>query len=319
MMRHSRLWVSRREMVEATLFEAELFGPPRRRRIAASGLGEDYGRDYFPAPRRPAGALKGAAFASKWMSNTAPADWAAREDAIVAEVASGNVPSFLWRWKEVVARESNPRVVFLVTPDVMAVGADDDFVRMPMDAISAQRVADRLDCLLPTARMVNLIFEKADVRLVAITKQYNWLESSRTDSGDDRKIKGSATAGYLVHSRLIDDQLRGHAPGELVAGHKKEVIIAPDLPQHLDKLFFCGFHSPTNRTAGNPNGFFQLGAGPSIHPSNFADYAQGIRLVNPYLTIDGETQMVAEVLKHPQRSLHISSAPIARPKYRTTR
>jgi hypothetical protein len=85
------------------------------------------------------------------------------------------------------------------------------------------------------------------------------------------------------------------------------------------RLYFCGFHNPSNRKPGNPNGFFQLGGGPSIHPSNFADYAQGVRLVNPYMTIDGQTKLVAEVLKDRRQCLLISSGVIGKPQYPTAR
>jgi hypothetical protein len=281
-------------------------------------LGEDYGRDYFPRPARPAGAPTGGAFAAKWMANKEPAGvaWAAREDAIAREITSGNVPSFIWGWKDVVARDRDPRAVYLVTPDVLAIGSDDDFVRMPMDAITAQRVADHHGCLLPTRKMVNQIFEQADAQLVAITKQYNWPAAKRTDAEPDRSIRGSVMAGYLAHHREIEVKLAGHARTQLVAGHKKEVIIGPRMEAHPDKLYFCGFHDPTRRGPNNPNGFIQMGSGPSVHHARFADYAQGVRLVNPYMTIDGEPKLVAEVLKNRTLAPLISDGVIARPGYR---
>jgi len=308
---------SARATGEATAFEWDLFGPRRPRPSPA--ILEDYARDYFPRPRRSDTALKGSEFAQRWPGKTAPADWVGREEAIARELTSGNVPPFLWQWKEIVARESGPRALYLVTPDVLAIGSDTDFLRIPMDAVTAQRVADHYACLLPTAKMVNQIFEQARVQLVAITKQYNWDEKARTDSEPDRSIKGAAMAGYVIHNDLIEAQLKGGSRDRLVAGHKKEIIIGPGMERYPDKLYFCGFHQPSQRGPGNSNGFFQLGAGPSIHTSNFADYAQGVRLVNPYMTIDGETKMIADVLKDSSQCLWISSGVIARPRYRTTR
>jgi hypothetical protein len=319
-MRHERGWAgtwSARAIAEANAFDHVLFGPRRWRHSQPSF--EDYARDYFPRPTRPPTALKGSEFGKRWLSNTAPADWGGREDAIARELTSGNVAPYLWQWKEIVARESSPRAVYLVMPDVLAIGSDTDFLRIPMDAITAQRVADHYACLLPTAKMVNQIFEQASAQLVSITKQYNWRETSRTDPEPDRSIKGSAMAGYIIHHDLIEAQLKGRSRDQLVAGHKKEVIIAPGMEANPDKLYFCGFHHPTKRGPGNPNGFFQRGSGPSIHPSSFADYAQGVRLVNPYMTIDGETKLVADVLKDRSRCLLISSGVIAKPGYRTTR
>lgn len=318
-MRGERGWAgarSARAIAAANAFERDLFGPRRR---PAQPFAEDYARDYFPRPTRPATALKGSEFGKRWMSNTKPADWAGREDAITRELTSGNVAPFLWQWKEIVASKSGPRTVYLVMPDVLAIGSDTDFLRIPMDAITAQRVADHYACLLPTAKMVNQIFEQAGAQLESIPKQYNWTEKDRTDSEPDRSIKGSAMAGYVIHHNLIEAQLMGRSRGQLVAGHKKEVIIAPGMDANPDRLYFCGFHHPKKRGPGNPNGFLQLGSGPSVHPSNFADYAQGARLVNPYMTIDGTTKLIADVLKDSRQCLLISSGVIAKPSYRTTR
>src|SRR5262249_38529143 len=133
------------------------------------------------------------------------------------------------------------------------------------------------------------------------------------------RSKAPRWRGYVIHNELIEAQLKGRPRGQLVAGHKKEVIIAPGMEAHPRALYFCGFHHPANRGTDNPNGFFQRGSGPSIHPANFADYAHGVRLVNPYMTIDGETKLVAEVLRDRRQCLLISSGVIATPIYRTTR
>ena len=47
---------------------------------------------------------------------------------------------------------------FWIMPDYLAIGADDDFVRIPMSPITAQSVADKFGCLLPTRKMVDEIY-----------------------------------------------------------------------------------------------------------------------------------------------------------------
>ena len=42
-----------------------------------------------------------------------------------------------------------------VMPDYLAVGSDDDFVRMPMRPQTAQQIADAFGCVLPTRKIVD--------------------------------------------------------------------------------------------------------------------------------------------------------------------
>lgn len=82
-----------RDIAAAKAFERDLFGP--RRPHPSQPIVEDYARDYLPRPTRPATALTGTEFGKRWLSNTAPADWVDREDAIAREHTSGNVAPLL--------------------------------------------------------------------------------------------------------------------------------------------------------------------------------------------------------------------------------
>ena len=71
---------------------------------------------------------------------------------IQAELEHGNLPSFLRHLRpvDVVARAADGRKHrgrFWIMPDYLAIGADDDFVRIPMSPITAQSVADKFDLL----------------------------------------------------------------------------------------------------------------------------------------------------------------------------
>jgi hypothetical protein len=76
--------------------------------------------------------------------------------------------------------------------------------------------------------------------------------------------------------------------GELVAGHKKDVVITNRLEQRQDKIAIYGWH----QCAGAP-----------IHPlstvqaSSYADYSHGIRLVSDAIWIEGKFHSIFEVLE----------------------
>jgi hypothetical protein len=50
-------------------------------------------------------------------------------------------------------------------PDYLAIGSDDDFVRIPVNPLTAQRIADQYGCSLPTTRIVDEVWKQAEVKL----------------------------------------------------------------------------------------------------------------------------------------------------------
>jgi hypothetical protein len=264
---------------------------------------------FQPLPARPAGSLDGEAFCRTriWgiVNPQTNAAWKAREDAIFDEIKRGNMPPFLQKWKRVPVRfrqggQSIEGAIF-VTPDYISIGSDGDFVRMPMDAYTSQRVADEFHCLLPTAKMVTDIHDAADIKLVRITRGY-------AAEQDPKKNKQQATESYLEHDRAIRAQLAGASLGKLVAGHKKVVVISHQLasPATRHNLYFAGWWKPD----GTPTQ-----GGGTAHPASYADYAHGVRLVRRDMEADGRQMLVEDVLKHPTLHKLLHAVPITVPRY----
>jgi N-acetylmuramoyl-L-alanine amidase len=259
-------------------------------------------------PARPADAISGSDFVKTIMSSKAPAKWVDRENAIFDQIRRGNIPNFLRRWKSISVSftEKNGTVhkgTYKVMPDYLAIGSDQDYVLMPMDAITAQRCADAFCCLLPTAKMVHDIYLQADVKLEAKPR-------------DDYKYKDGrqqSTASYVAHDATIKAQLGGRAPGDLIAGHKKDVVISNllDRPEFRNKLAFYGwFDAKGVAIQKGPTG------GASVaHDPGYADYAHGVRLIHPLMTVDGKGMTVESVLKDSVLSkLLTEEGPMAHPR-----
>src|SRR5205823_11610178 len=99
-------------------------------------------------PRPPDG-ISGSAFIAR-VADLSRDD---RESAIFDEVKRGNVPDTLRSLKAVAVKftgtDGIPHLAeFYVTPDYLAIGSNDDFVRMPMQPATAQKIADLLECSL---------------------------------------------------------------------------------------------------------------------------------------------------------------------------
>jgi len=236
----------------------------------------------------------------------------------VAELVAGNFPEFLRRWVTIkVSRNGETPVVKVrVLPDYLGVGRDDDFRHLPLDQQSAQKVADAIGAVLPTAKICHAVW-----RRIPWSETVNAIERDYWNQGPGRKVpRGRAqtsTAAYDEHSFAIQMKMSsmGLAPGTAVCGHKKDVVVSK--AQDRSRIAFHGFYSGTNpyepcfdKSTGRfkPNCNREL---PSLaHPEGrgrFSDYSQGVRLVHPQMEIDGTKYLVVDVLKDANLARHISA------------
>ena len=232
-------------------------------------------------PPRVTNAPGGADFI-KMMS---PLDFAAREQAVVGEVLAGNVPAFQRRLCPVtvtnVADGMTNIATFFVTPDYLAVGSDKDYLLMPVSPNTAQRIADRLGCVLPTRKMVDEIYTAAEVKLAP---------SPIPPGPAMTTVPVFGQINEMIRTQRLAN-LSLHPLGALVAGHKKDVVISARLAGVTNKVAIYGWQQ-TNGTAIQP-----LYTG---HVAAWVDYSHGIRLVSQNMLVNGETQTVAQVLTNPR-------------------
>jgi len=234
-------------------------------------------------PPRPAGAMSGSAFVAKIRNLSGDA----REAAILAEVRKGNVPTFLRRLTPVTTTlrvDGRPKkVTFLAMPDYLAVGSDKDFVHIPMNPITAQKIADEFGYSLPTPKMVDEINRSAKLKLAPRP-----LPPSR------RMV---TTEYYWKHQQMIESQRKGRSTGSLTSGHKKDIVVTNRLASRPRQVAIYGWHRPN----GRPIQPLSL-----VHDNKYADYSHGVRLVSKKVYVDGKADTLANVMKSPRLAKSIS-------------
>ena len=241
-------------------------------------------------PARAGDALTGSAF----IAAIASLPRGEREAAIERELLSGNIPSFLRTLHSVEVRaRGNDGVehalVFEVMPDYLAIGSDDDFVRMPMTPRTAQAFCDALGFVLPTRKMVNDIWAAASVRV-----EPRPLTEAR-----------EAPTTFLQHHRIIEAQLADAPRGALVAGVKKDVVVTNRL--RPDRVAIFGWHY----TSGTPIQPLYVG-----HVDWYVDYSHGIRPVRRWMRVDGRTRTYEDILRDTAVVALLSDeGPISIPRY----
>ena len=202
-----------------------------------------------------------------------------REDRLVQEILDGNVPAFLRTFTHVemiVDLEGRQRVVHLeVLPDVLAVGSDRDFLRIPLSPRSAQVIADRTSTTLPTSKISDAVWASATLRMIP-----------QPIPPDDAMttVPVFADHQWLIEAAWPDDLAHGVA----VAGIKKDVILTPRLADEGGRVAIYGWHEQN----GVPIQPLYLG-----HTDDWVDYSHGIRLVSRRVTIDGVKRDLVDLLE----------------------
>ncbi|HEY6551838.1 MAG TPA: hypothetical protein VI669_00700, partial [Vicinamibacteria bacterium] len=197
---------------------------------------------------------------------------------VVAELESGNIPSFLGHLTPVKltagAASTLRAATIWVTPDYLAIGSDEDFLYVPLTYYSATTVAQRFGCVLPTARMVDAIYEQSAHHLKPAPLPAGPLMRSNL---------------YLTkHQQRIDAQRSGLPLGQLISGHKKDLVLSNRLRRAPGRVAIYGWH----RAPGAP-----IQPLSTIHGAEYVDYSHGVRLVSATVVIDDEPRSIYDALQ----------------------
>ncbi len=235
---------------------------------------------------------------SRFLTRTEKMNSDDREREIIKEILGGNFPEFLRNFRElkISLKLKDGKVhsaIYRVLPDYLMIGSDGDYVRIPMTVLAAQFIAEKFNCVLPTSKIVDDIFTMAQIRLFP--------QKISTEGTPDGMKSATRNEMYGRHQRLIEEQLAktGFKPGDLVAGHKKDVIITNFLDNHPKNVAIYGWHD--FRNAGKPLQGYSY-----KNENTYADYSHGIRLVDKFMVVDGKEMEVSEVLKNPLLSKLVS-------------
>jgi hypothetical protein len=216
---------------------------------------------------------------SDFFKTVAAWKWKERDSLAVKEILSGNIPSFLKKFTPVSSQITDStgkvhRAVFFVSPDYLSVGTDDDWARIPLTPMAAQKIADSFHCFLPTRKMVDLIYQQAVVKLEPVP-MYAFRDSSPT----------------MWQHHLIIEGERKERKG-LIAGIKKDVVISGKISRDAKpgREAIYGWH----QLNGKPIQPLYTG-----HINWWVDYSHGIRLIYTKIKVDGKEMDYTDVLKDP--------------------
>ena len=206
--------------------------------------------------------------------------WAARDSFAVKELLGGNVPGFLKKFAAIhvsIIDSSTGKTIkatYYVSPDYLSIGNDDDWARINITPIAAQKIADSFHCFLPTRKMVDDIYKAAKVKLEPVP-MYAFRDSTPT---------------MWQHHLMVEGQRKGRKG--LIAGIQKDVVISGKISREAQpgRVAIYGWH----KLDGKPIQSLYTG-----HINWWVDYSHGIRLIYRKIKVNNKWMDYTEILKDP--------------------
>lgn len=225
------------------------------------------------------------------------------QDKIVEVVLQGNVPGANRNFRKLVYKTPvvdsveilrKPHTVELwILTEYISIGTDDNCVRMPMGPLAAQVIADSLNCILPTAYIVDRIAEASTGHLEIFP--FRPLGDRNCQPIVFQDSNNAINAFYKERSYKF---------GDLISGLKKDVVLTykiHTLTGNENRVAIYGWHIPDGS-------FIQ----PLYvkHVNYYVDYSHGIRMVYRKIKVDGKEYDAKEVLESPQLYRLLSDEPM---------
>jgi lysozyme family protein len=201
-----------------------------------------------------------------------------REAKILEAVAAGLAAPV--EWFGVPTRTEHHQGVVYVATDALTLGEPDDTIRVSVTHTTAQRIADALECCLPTTKISDLAFESATVVL-----------SPQLQSPDG--AMGFTTRMHR-HHKSIELERRGRTG--LVRTVGKDWVLTNRLVGQPERAANYGWHAPHAPYELSPGlrGWQPLSL---AHNRYHADYSQTVCLVKSTMLVDGGERRLDEVLQ----------------------
>ncbi len=245
---------------------------------------------YLNLPERPAFAVVGSMFASQITGLSLEE----REKAVVKEIFRGNVPSFSRKLKALTINKTidttNYELTFFTVCDYLAIGSDSDYLYMPLTPSTAQFIADSLRCTLPTKKIVDIVYNKSDIKLYP-----------QPIPPSDKMTTVPVFKHHTDSIKLQISQIGfDRSADSIIAGHKKDIIISNKIyssDRNYDRVVIYGWHL----SVGNPIQPVYNG-----HIATYADYSHGVRLISDTVLLNGTPTAIKELLKDAKLSVLLS-------------
>ena len=211
-----------------------------------------------------------------------------REDAVYQQCLNGNIPLFMRNFQPINVSLGNKSLTYFVSPDVLCIGTDQDYLRICLNGQTSKKIADLFGCILPTKVIADQIWKAADIKLMP------------TAMGANFEMVTSQT--MIQHNSIIQKQLNGRS-FQILTGHKKDIVICKRLQIDHGRLAIYGWFLPSGVPIQGP------GVNSTSHDVRYCDYSNSTRLVSRNAILNGQAIDMLDLLSGLNASLISDEGP----------
>lgn len=199
-----------------------------------------------------------------------------RDQWMVLQCSLGYLPGWMRDFKSITISEKGNTLSYFVSPDVLCLGDENDFLRIVCGGNAAKRICDMFSCMLPTKKIADQIWAAADLKLTP----HPMLASASMVSS---KV-------LIDHNAEIERERNGR-DFNIITGHKKDIVICSHLLQDRSRIAIYGWIYPDGRVIQGPM------PNSTSHEVNYMDYSQSIRLISRKGILNGSMVDLYSVIK----------------------
>ena len=217
-----------------------------------------------------------------------------REEIILNNILEGHVPSHMKYYVDIVQtfvdKAGNSHVLTInVLSDYLSIGSDIDYLRIPLNPLTVQKLCDVWGCTMPTTKISDIIWNAAPYKLQPLP----W--------GPPYDASMMSVDRLVTHNNRIQNQIKKISdfdPFKIIAGHKKDVVITNKLIKQPNQVSIYGWH----QLDGKPIQPLYLG-----HENTYADYSHGARLISLSCLLDDNPISMLDIVSD-ENLCHVVSA-----------
>jgi hypothetical protein len=210
------------------------------------------------------------------------------DEEVFKEATRGNIPDFMRpeNFYEIAVfgrvNGKDVEVRIQVALDYLAIGDNNDYVRVPVSPLLAQRLADRFGYVLPTSKIVDVIDDesratKQDIKFVAAPEIAMLIIDPSTgrqvyEKWNTKGPYGPYEGKWMMsvefteaQNRLVNEQISQRRLRGVRAGQNKDIIYHPET---VKRKSACIYHPR------------EQGVNYVSHEDTYADYSHGARFIS---------------------------------------
>jgi len=193
-------------------------------------------------------------------------------------------------WSTIVSIYQGHRLEIQVSTDVLRIGDHEDSVRVAVTCRTMQLICDQLGCIMPTAKISDLIWQQALVKL-----------SPHSQTPDSYMAD---TSRFVEHSDEVERELAGQQG--LAAPIGKDFVLCKRLWAKKTHCANYGWQTKYSRFRGVIWGVRVSQPLGLCHSVDYTDYSQFCRLVKRSAVLDGKSVDLGEIYTDPQLAQLVS-------------